>query len=53
MVGATTEEHDEFRAAEATYLEQRQEFLAEISDDLIDEDQRHRDYVFGAWGRYV
>ena len=30
--GATTEEYEEFRTAEATYLEQRQEFLSEISE---------------------
>ena len=49
--GATTEEYEEFRTTEATYLEQRQKFLSEISDDLIDEDQRRRDYISGAWGR--
>ena len=49
--GATTEEYEEFRTAEATYLEQRQEFLSEISDNLIDEDQRRSDYASGAWGR--
>ncbi len=49
--GATTEEYEEFRTAEATYLEQRKEFLKEISDDLIDEAQQHIDYVSGEWGR--
>ena len=34
--GATTKEYDEFRTAEATYLEQQKEFLSEISDELID-----------------
>jgi len=47
--GATEEEKDKFKAAEAEYLVQRQDFLSEISNDFIDEGQRQRDYESGWW----
>jgi integrase len=49
--GASEEEKGKFKAAEAEYLQRRQEFLDAASEDLIDEGRRQRDYVSGEWSK--
>ena len=47
--GASDEEYKAFKKAEAEYLEQKDMFWDTV--DLVDEEQRQRDYDSGEWGK--
>ena len=49
--GHTTAEYDEFKAKEQEYLQLRDLYFDLAGDDLIDEEQRRRDYNSGVWGK--
>lgn len=49
--GHTTAEYDEFKAKEQEYLQLRDLYFDVAGDDLIDEEQRRRDYNSGVWGK--
>ena len=51
QAGASKEEFEAFRSAEALYLEQRSLFVDDYRDELIDEQQRAKDYQSGVWGK--
>ena len=49
--GHTVEEYAEFKEAEREYLERKELYYDLAADELIDEDQRQKDYRSGKWGQ--
>ena len=48
--GHTVEEYAEFKDAEREYLERKELYDDLAADELIDEEQRQKDYRSGKWG---
>ena len=49
--GHTVEEYAEFKDAEREYLERKDLYYDLAADELIDEEQRQKDYRSGKWGQ--
>tara|TARA_R110000744_G_scaffold209385_2_gene328296 strand:- start:3 stop:1547 length:1545 start_codon:yes stop_codon:yes gene_type:complete len=51
QAGHTETEYAEFKEAERAYLERKDLYYDLAADELIDEEQRHKDYRSGKWGQ--